>query len=807
MTIWAEAYDLPHLADPGKKIAWLPALDYQWGRHADVFREEGSVSLPAAYERLNEVHLVDPSDHGNDVGSVIHLFQRGILGSDGLPIPAGSFVVERRPDEMHSKAVSITQLSGRGLTAYFLDRVRLWPYDHPVNPTKEGDWIFGGDNILTNPGLEDGTPQGEQWAIWFDDAVDGGQWHIDLDGDPTAAIEWDATGGDIKDAIELGITAIITVSVTGEGTESDPFLVQVSDPTDNLVDFTVVDDSLTSGTVYGEVTRQGGIPDISGWSRSINLARQSTDHGRYASDGFRLTVSGEPVHSGDYALRINGLSVYAGAQQILNVIPGHRYTVSYWIYTGNATNHFRMVIRDRFENFVAGPQGPAGFFKPTVSTWTQVIFEFTAPSWASQVVLRVAVVGDDIDGLSVNPDPFYLDDLSFAPGTGPATIGDIWEQLLLDAQTDHDGEGRDALSWLVPTFNTTTDSNGDPWDTTRKLTLQVDDTYGQIAEAIQRLWGYVQRIRYDREDNLYYFDVFNPGYQRVDQTATTTGTLTVGMNISGGEAITRNPQGSHFKTRGEDGTWAEGTDTDLLPAWGWADGEVLKPATSDPDALGDVITRMLALNLEQMISIETSMQDRGQVTPIRDIDLFDLVTLNLGASSSIPATDMTITSIVVSGKPGQPANYQVYVNSDAFASTGAAALAEAVRRLLRRSQRRTQDFGGLAGIAGSSGVPRIVVATINGSSNESIQKADFVCYGDDLEVFQAIAGIFDDGLSGELRLTEGIFHPDGADITWAAVFISGAGEDASFISLGETDTWTMSGNSGFRDLSFGEGGG
>lgn len=796
MTLWAEAWDLPHLATPGKKVAYIPVLQGRFGRHADAFREEGSVEVPAAWNRLDDVLTIDTADHSNDVGSVIHLYQRDVLGADSKPIVVGSFVAERYPESLASKAVASTEISGRGLTSYFLDRVRLWARDYPANPTAEDDWIFGGENILTNPGLEDGDLLSAEWAVWMEDDVASGTWQINIGGDLTDPFAWDVSAADIRTEVIDAIPGLIDLTVSGSGTEEDPWVLTVTDPSgEAFPSFTAVDIDLGPGaaTVLFETIHSGGTGrQLEGWERSQNLDRGGREHGLYSSDGFRLTTSGEPVRTGAYALRINGLTRYAGAQQRVNVIPGHTYTASVWVFTSSATNIFRFVIRDKYDGFIGGPQGLGGITIP-INTWTEFTFTFVAPT--DMVIMRIAVVGDTVDGPAVNPSPFYVDDGSMAPGIPATTIGDILLQMKADADVDHAVEaGREALTFITPTFDETLDSAGAAWDSVRKMTLGAGDTYGQIAEAMQRLWGYVIRIRFDREDNVYYWDAFNPGYMAFDHSTTgTTGTLMSGMNIRAGEAIRRAPEATAWQAFTDEGEWQEDTDAALQPSWGWADGPVTKVAAFW-DELPDILTAGITTNREQMVSIEVDAAPKAQVIPLQHIDIFHKVRVNLGGANSIVPQDLIVTSIVTSFKPGAAPSYQVFVNSDAFASTGAAALAEAVRRLLRRGTRDKKDFGGTVSGGGGAGVPRIVLGALL-ASERSRAKSDFVSDGGNEEEIFEIA--LTEGI-GEVRLTEGVFAFQGDHTIPTGIYISGAGRGATAIDAGAEGEWEWTGNSGIR---------
>src|SRR5690606_542614 len=147
-------------------------------------------------------------------------------------------------------------------------------------------------------------------------------------------IDRDATASEIKTALETAWTSVISISLTGSGTEDHPFVLTLKDPSDIADAPDLHDSDVEHGNVSAWVDAAiEAHQELRHGQRSRNLARGGTEHGSYASDGFRLSRDGEPVRSGNFSLRVNGLSLYAGLMQVVRVKPGMRYQASIWVYT------------------------------------------------------------------------------------------------------------------------------------------------------------------------------------------------------------------------------------------------------------------------------------------------------------------------------------------------------------------------------------------------------------------------------------------------------------------------------------------
>src|SRR5690606_35559670 len=89
------------------------------------------------------------------------------------------------------------------------------------------------------------------------------------------------------------------------------------------------------------------------WEKSQGADRRSNPHlhGTYASNGFELAT--DIVRTGTYSLRINGLTQFAGAQQVVRVTAGGTYTASIWARATDESATFRLVLRDIYEGLIA----------------------------------------------------------------------------------------------------------------------------------------------------------------------------------------------------------------------------------------------------------------------------------------------------------------------------------------------------------------------------------------------------------------------------------------------------------------------
>jgi len=92
---------------------------------------------------------------------------------------------------------------------------------------------------------------------------DGGTFTLSDGTDTTNNIDFDAVAATIETRLETDITAYVSVTVTGSGTSSDPWLVTFDNPGDQDVEMMIPDDTNMNGTsTITEVTRGRGNSQI-----------------------------------------------------------------------------------------------------------------------------------------------------------------------------------------------------------------------------------------------------------------------------------------------------------------------------------------------------------------------------------------------------------------------------------------------------------------------------------------------------------------------------------------------------------------
>lgn len=117
--------------------------------------------------------------------------------------------------------------------------------------------IVGAGNVTVSGS---GQPGRDHRVEVHNDAT-GGTFQLLFDGQATGNIAHDATAATVKAAVEA-LGNVGTVTVTGAGTDADPWVITVTDPAQTS--FTVIaNDSLTggSGTTSISTTQSGGEPD------------------------------------------------------------------------------------------------------------------------------------------------------------------------------------------------------------------------------------------------------------------------------------------------------------------------------------------------------------------------------------------------------------------------------------------------------------------------------------------------------------------------------------------------------------------
>ena len=159
MSFRAEVWARP--GDPvyQRRIAQLPVGDGSLTRgYSGV--GTGSVSVPQNYSRLNEILFTDPTTPSNGVWSTIRVFDDAQWVYDWLPSPRFPAQNINNPS---------TEISGNGIeTIMGFGIVEPFDWDGSVSWVSTfPNWIYGGRNLLNNPGFEDSVCRPEVNEIVF----------------------------------------------------------------------------------------------------------------------------------------------------------------------------------------------------------------------------------------------------------------------------------------------------------------------------------------------------------------------------------------------------------------------------------------------------------------------------------------------------------------------------------------------------------------------------------------------------------------------------------------------------------------
>lgn len=837
MALRFEAWTLPWSASFERVIADLPAVQGSSGMVRLSEYGEASLILPEDYDRLSEVI-------SDTVGTLIRVY-------DGTTI-VQEFLAERV--ERSNQDSGTVTVSGPDLSDVF-NRTIVYPYDYPDNPSAFPDHVWGGVNLLSNPGFEDGLGQSDVWELFIDatggtfaltidsqttsaipyneDNVDlelaiqalssvndvtvsgngnvevselytsasGGTFTMTVDGQTTAATAYNASAATIVTRLEA-LSNVTDVSVTGAGTAGDPWVIRWHGPGDPGT-FTVDDTSLTGGSAT-LTTAQSANPyvitffsptqvstftvdgtSLTGTTKTILTETQSAagDAGAWTvSQGAdqvieprvhgtaSISVVTTPVDTGSYALYVLAETQLGGAQQVVRVEPGGTYQASIRIRS-SGTGPFRFVIRDLYENYIAGNPSEGGGFTVTANTWTTVtIPDVVIPAGVEAVIFRIAYVG-------TSSSIFYIDNAAFNEGQAASNVGEIVGSLMADAATDHASDTRGAvLDWIDYTsFDATNDSSGASWAEDLSITAYAGMTYGQFFDSLVQL-GYEWRLKPKATPGVTTHDLewYISGNLGTDHTTAASPAINFGQATLGGPVVQRIPTYTRVLAIGADGAFTESTDSTALTNFGPFESSRQDPAWNSTTTLTAAAAEMLDAESRNRIAVQVSVfASSDHARPLVDYTVGD--TMYFQIPPALAKTSRRVRSIA--WRHGEPTTYQITGSRIFDRESGAW---EAVRRLLREFKKPTQrSLGGIT--LGGGKIPWLVAAADADADVKAV--AGYVCDGtNDAEVILACANSVIENSDGEVWLSPGSF-----DLTWN----NSAG--VGLVELGGVVNWSIRG--------------
>ena len=625
-----EAWTLPWSGSFDRVIADIPVI-HGTGRGSVRFSDFGSgkIGVPANYDRLTDI--ISPT-----VGSLIRVLDGSTIVHEWLA---------ERVDHTISES-GVATISGDDVASGF-DRAFVYPYDYEGSPSTFPNFVWGGPETLDNPGFELSGSQAQIVEVDVG-AASGGTWFADISGDPTAAIAFNASDTTVQNAIETGIAEITDVLVTGVGSTADPWRIEFVTPPVPTATMTGDGTALVGGVLTVTTVQIGNAEISQAWTKSQRADSRSTPalHGTYTI--FRQSSGAEPVRTGSFSHVVQGTQ-YAGLQQIVQVEPGGTYQASMWVRTNAASQTYRLVIRDRFENYIDSVE-----ISPVVDTYTQAsIVDVIIPDGVDEVVFRMANITPAATGIS------YYDDASFTEGLAASNVGVIVTTLMNDAITDHAADTRGSiLDWVqITSWDATNDSSVVAWADTESFTAFRGSFYGQVFDRIRDM-NYEWRLTPLSSPTTVTHDLewYQVGNMGTVYTAAAFPAVLYGQGISQGKIIQRIPRSTAVLVEGAEGAYVEDNDATALSNFGRLERYKGDRGLTGTTSLTNTAAKMVDLEAQIRTTITFTVIPEGEwPVPLVDYTVGD--TLNTTLPPIITKTAKRVSMVTYQNT--EPATYQV----------------------------------------------------------------------------------------------------------------------------------------------------
>lgn len=802
MSKHVEIWTQPETGSFIKKIADLPWARVGFNRGVSIVGQ-GSLTLPAAYDRLDE--LIDPE---NDTGSLVRVWESGLN--------VNSFYADDVAfSEDKQGTVTIT---GPNIENG-LEKGIVYPWDWTDGATKTfyPDWVYGvGSSIISD--------------ISFDDDVTSPLVNGDFEkGDASG---WSEFGSDEDHPVEL--TVINNPSNAYEGNyfvildpgkvhsgvkqtdikvypgKTNTFSARVKEPgalgtritmgyradegtvgaTGSPYFQTFYDgsilaelDNATSGNGASDGTWQEIVMQAT-WGPSVESTDLFIQHDEHGDDDGplywvdKVTMEGFGVGAGAWeaigtewmtsfggstfvsrtganslTFTVDGISQPLGAvgiKQPLDFENGAPYVAEVWVYTPTAgTPTVRLSVL----------QGDGGQVMSTITadlvqdTWTKLEIEFTP--FAGILEGFMVLAWDETTAGTL-----YVDDFDIKDGLPPANAGKIVGDAL-DAITTRDG-GSSALLWLKRDgWDDTNDSNGQPWGEKLYVRISRGMTLRQLLDRLKD-WGIEWEVVWNVGSSQYELKLF----KKFDGTTGGAGgassiRLISGKSFRTGQVRLRDAGPNTWLAEGAAGTLMEKQSSALEAGYGRIEGYISQGNAEGSTTLESIIDTSLVESENQKFGIKASLFQRP--FPVLDFDLGDRLGVNLPPhlpDDTYRTIGYTAAWDAKADSDEYTLSFSTHVFDDPFGGTTSEATSAGLNYLLGKFEGLVDvgRFGASKGTAAPpiERAPTVTVASV--SARQYVKNhADVVCTGvnDHLKIQEAVR-LLPDG-AGRIVLSEGPF--------------------------------------------------
>ncbi len=222
-----------------------------------------------------------------------------------------------------------------------------------VNDPWSIEFIDPGDQDITLMLVVDsGMGAGSSTITTTVEGSDGGTFTLSDATDTTSGIAYNAAGSVIKTRLETDITSITTVTVTGTGTQADPWLIEFDNPGSQDLAMLIVDDgSLNGVSTITEDTKGFGITQVDliiDQNQAGHVFQTPTTEGASQEAETAPAAGGTQVSD---TLALNDVAMELDAQnennfwQIGLLQPGD-YAFKFWVADTDLTSTFIMRVNE-----------------------------------------------------------------------------------------------------------------------------------------------------------------------------------------------------------------------------------------------------------------------------------------------------------------------------------------------------------------------------------------------------------------------------------------------------------------------------
>jgi parallel beta-helix repeat protein len=675
----------------------------------------GELVLPADYDRVDEIILTDLATPANNVRTLVRVFL-----DDGTATPVVAYEFYADQLERVEGPDNLVSITGPGVESAMGDaRVEPYDWDGTANFVSQfPDWVWGGIDVMRSITVSGLARVPDVWEIGTDGT--GGTFTLTLNGNPTAAIAYNASYNALEGAVQATDLGNVDAVVDGgEGTIDQPWRLAINLPPDGnslTADFTGVTGDTEQVFAQVQVGGYDGA-NIDGWTVAQFADSRATPQlfGTYGNPPLAVSTTSLPSGA-TYRIRVNGASQFAGTQKVMNVIPGGLYHARLTFRTPSGTDQFRIVVRDPVADgeatpIAAFPSG-GGQFTVTANTVTSIDLDgIVIPEGTNQIIFRIAYVGTgDPDTFDVFPELSY-----FREGQPPSTFGDIMIQLLEDADgTDHPArevwrDAADSFTWVdYSSFTDALDSNGNAWqDTELSVTVKRGKPYDKVLADFVGL-GYEWELIPDTANpGVWLLNLYNSDGIGTDRTALATPQIFGEESVGGARMYRRHPPASNVAVEGSSQLSARISSVGAVTAYGLRESYV-------PDL---DITTLADAGLKATQTISAYLRKSQPLTLARqprDVDPFPFVNFQLGDTVNVsepPFMEKDGRRLVQVVWALTAEGETVAESYGAVTYTGQAAVNQGVYQLLDRFEPIRQVDGFQPVTAGAGGViPWLVAA-------------------------------------------------------------------------------------------------